>query len=297
MTTTITASMVKELRERTGAGMMECKKALTEANGDMESAIESMRKAGIAKAAKKAGRIAAEGNIAVKISDDAQSASMVEVNCETDFVARDQNFLNFSALVAQTVLETRLMDVQALSAVTPGQSSSTLEQIRLELVNKLGENVQIRRAVVLTADEKIGTYVHGGRIGALVALSAGSPELAKDIAMHVAASNPIVISPESVPQELIEKETEIFKAQSLESGKPLEIVEKMVSGRINKFLAEISLLGQPFVKEPNITVGNWLKQHHAQVTGFFRFEVGEGIEKPVEDFAKAVMDQISGGNT
>lgn len=289
----ITANDVKELRERTGAGMMECKKALVAANGDIEAAIEAMRKAGTAKAAKKAGRVTAEGLIEVKINSDGQSAAMVEVNCETDFVGRDANFKAFVTLVAQTALTAGTTDIAKLSQ-TAASNGQTIEQARQELINKVGENVQIRRMVLIKATGIVGAYVHGGRIGALVALSAPKAELAKDIAMHVAASNPQFINPEEVPLDLINHEKEIFKAQSADSGKPADIVEKMISGRISKFVNEISLVGQPFVKDPAKSVGQLLKAEQTGVTQFVRFEVGEGIEKPVEDFAEAVMAQISG---
>ncbi len=293
--TNITADMVKELRERTGAGMMDCKKSLVEAGGDIEAAIEAMRKAGIAKAAKKAGRVASEGNVAIKISGDGKSAAMVEVNCETDFVGRDSSFLAFVDAVAQTALQTKIGDVAELANAQLANNGHTVEQARLELVTKLGENIQIRRVALLNASGIVGSYVHSGRIGALVALSAANPELAKDLAMHIAASNPLVVDPKDVPAELINQEKEIFKAQSAESGKSADIIEKMIGGRINKFLAEVSLLGQPFVKDPAVNVGKLLGNAKAEVQAFVRFEVGEGIEKVQEDFAKAVMDQIGGG--
>jgi elongation factor Ts len=294
-TTTITAEQVKELRERTGAGMMECKKALVAASGDIEVAIEAMRKAGTAKAAKKAGRITAEGMVDAKISTDGKTAAMVEVNCETDFVGRDANFKTFTTQLAQTVLATQVTDINELANATLTGSSQTVEQARQELINKIGENIQVRRVIVVKAtDGTIGAYVHGGRIGALVALSTNKPELAKDIAMHVAASNPQVTEPEQVPAHLIEQEKAIFMAQSAQSGKPADIIEKMVTGRISKFTNEISLTGQPFVKDPSKTVGQLLKAEQSTVTQFVRYEVGEGIEKVVEDFAEAVMAQISG---
>ncbi|HVV68886.1 MAG TPA: translation elongation factor Ts [Gammaproteobacteria bacterium] len=293
---TITANQVKELRERTGAGMMECKKALQEANGDVEAAIEAMRKAGVAKAAKKAGRVTAEGIIEIKLSTDGLSAAMVEINCETDFVGRDTSFKEFAVAVAHSVLANKITDINTL-ANTPLSSgnSQTVEQARQELISKLGENIQIRRVALINATGRMGGYTHGGRIGVIVALDAGQVELAKDVAMHIAAANPSTIDPKDVSAELIAKEKEIFIAQTAESGKPPEIVEKMVAGRISKFLNEVSLLGQPFVKEPSKTVGTLLKEHKANVTAFARFEVGEGIEKPVEDFAEAVKAQIGGG--
>jgi elongation factor Ts len=290
----ISASDVKELRERTGAGMMECKKALVAAEGNIEAAIDAMRKAGTAKAAKKAGRITAEGLIEIKVATDGRSAAMVEVNCETDFVGRDTNFKAFVTAVAEAALTANTTDVAKLSEAAIPNSSQTVEQARQTLVTTIGENVQIRRIALLKASGTVGAYTHGGRIGALVALSAANPDLAKDIAMHMAASNPQVIKPEEVSQDLIAQEKEIFKAQSAESGKPADIIEKMIAGRIAKFVNEISLIGQPFVKDPSKSVEQLLKAAQAEVTQFARFEVGEGIEKVVEDFAEAVMAQISG---
>lgn len=291
---TISASIVKELRERTGAGMMECKKALLNVNGDIEAAIQAMRTAGTAKAAKKAGRITAEGLIALRVSTDAHLATLVEVNCETDFVGRDVNFATFVQAIVATTLAQKITDVATLATLTLAGSTQTVEQARQELINKVGENVQIRRIACVQSAGTIGAYVHGGRIGALVALSKDDGALAKDIAMHVAASNPQVIHPNQVSQTLIQNEKEIFIAQSADSGKPREIIEKMVSGRISKFMNEISLIGQAFVKDPSQSVGQLLKAAQAEVTQFVRFEVGEGIEKPVEDFAEAVMAQVGG---
>ncbi len=293
----ITANDVKELRELTGAGMMECKKALVASNGDIKAAIDAMRKAGTAKAAKKAGRITAEGLIDVKVSANGQLATLVEVNCETDFVGRDANFKAFVASLVDSALTTQTADINQIADVSLSGSTHTVEQARQELINKVGENVQIRRIALVKSSGTIGSYVHSGRIGALVALSVDNPTLAKDIAMHVAASNPQVIAPEEVPAHLIAQEKEIFMAQSANSGKPSEIIEKMVSGRISKFVNEISLVGQPFVKDPATTVGQLLQSAQARVTQFVRFEVGEGIEKPIEDFAEAVMAQVSGDNT
>ncbi len=291
----ITATQVKELREITGAGMMDCKKALEAANGDMDAAIEAMRIAGTAKAAKKAGRVTAEGGIAISCSADGLSAAMVEVNCETDFVGRDTHFKEFATHVAQAALKAGAKDVDALAAL-PLTSGSTVEEARQELINKLGENVQVRRMAYLQATGVVGSYVHSGRIGVLVCLSTPNVELAKDLAMHIAAANPTTISPEEVSADLVAKEKEIFIAQSASSGKPADIIEKMVAGRIAKFLNEVSLTGQSFVKDPNQTVGALLKQAKAQVTAFARFEVGEGIEKQVEDFAEAVRAQIGSGS-
>ena len=291
---TITAQMVKELRERTGAGMMECKKALVETQGDIELSIENMRKSGMAKAAKKAGRVASEGRIDVKVSEDNVLAAMLEVNSETDFVARDSNFTEFTQSVLDLVLTSQTTDVDAILNLQM-KDGQTVEETRQALINKLGENIQIRRAIILKSEGTLAGYVHGDRIGSLVALSTTDQPLAKDIAMHIAASNPQVIKPEDVSEDLVQKEKDIFAAQSAESGKPPEIIEKMVTGRINKFRNEIALTGQPFVKDPNQTVANLLTSAKADVTAFARFEVGEGIEKEVEDFAEAVMAQVSGG--
>ena len=295
--TAISAALVKELRERTGAGMMECKKALENpnVNGNIEKAIEELRKSGRTKADKKAGRIAAEGM--VLIGSDHHRTAMLELNCETDFVGRDVNFLEFAKAALQTVLVTGVADVHAFgAALMHGQQGKNVEEARQELVAKVGENVQIRRILVLNhTGDTIGHYLHGNRIGVLVRLDVNKLDVARDIAMHIAASRPLVIAPEEVPAELIEKEREIYSAQATSTGKPADIVEKMVVGRIKKFLDEVSLLGQPFVKDPAITVGQLLAQHHAKVLAFYRFEVGEGIEKVVEDFKEAVMSQIQGG--
>lgn len=292
---TISASLVKELRERTGSGMMECKKALLQANGDIEAAIKAMREAGITKAAKKAGRVTAQGSIEIKISADGHMGIIVEVNSETDFVARDSNFKAFAKTVAETAFDSQVTDLDALAHLNTPEGH-TIEQARQALISKLGENVQIRRIGMLKTTGILGSYIHGDRIGVLVALSKADAALAKDIAMHVAAANPQNIHPEEVSQELIQQEKEVFIAQTAESGKSPEIIEKMVQGRINKFLNEITLLGQAFIKDPNETVGNLLKKHQTEVTGFIRFEVGEGIEKQVEDFAEAVKAaQASGG--
>jgi elongation factor Ts len=290
----ITASMVKELRERTGAGMMECKKALTETGGDMEAAIDLMRKSGQAKADKKADRVAAEGQVMVALSDDATRAAIVEVNCETDFVAKDENFEKFADQVASLVLASAPADVQALMALDTGDGS--LEQGRAALVAKIGENVQVRRFERLEAADgsRLGFYRHGNRIGVVVELSGGDAELAKDICMHIAASRPVCVDESEVPPALLEKEREIFSAQAAESGKPPEIVEKMVTGRIKKYLAEITLVGQPFVKDPDKTVGKLLEGAGATVRRFVRYEVGEGIEKKSENFAEEVMAQARG---
>lgn len=290
----ITAAMVKELRERTGAGMMECKKALGEANGDMEAAIEIMRKSGAAKAVKKAGRIAAEGKIAVAMNDAGNQAAIVEVNCETDFVAKDDNFVAFVDEVAACILENTPTNVDALNG-TALKDRKSVEEVRQELVAKVGENIQIRRFAIMDVEGGVmASYLHGTRIGVLVALKGGNEELARDIAMHIAASRPVCLDESGVPAELLAKEREIIRAQAEESGKPAEIVEKMVEGRIKKYLAEITLVGQPFVKDPDTTVGKLLAGAGAEVVDFVRYEVGEGIEKKQEDFAAEVMAQAKG---
>jgi elongation factor Ts len=291
----ITATQVNELRKRTGAGMMECKKALEACEGDMERAIDELRKSGRAKADKKAGRTAAEGTVAILTSAEGKHAVILEVNSETDFVARDANFLAFVQAVATTILQGSLVDMDALGACQLAGSHQTVEEARHELVGKVGENVQIRRSILSNpAAVYVGTYIHGNRIGVMVELDVDNAELARDIAMHIAANKPLVISPEDVPQDVIQREKEIYLAQASNSGKPQEIIEKMVSGRLKKFLDEVSLLGQPFVKDPDITVGSLLAKHRAKVTAFHRFEVGEGIEKSAEDFKEAVMSQVQG---
>lgn len=292
--TAISAGMVKELRERTGAGMMECKKALETSKGDMELAIEELRKSGRTKADKKAGRVAAEGMVAM--ADNGKQVAMIEVNCETDFVGRDANFVAFVKAAAETALKAGESDVSKLSALTLHGTSTTVEEARQELVTKVGENVQIRRIVLSNQSSAVaGTYIHGSRIGVIVELDADNKELARDIAMHVAASRPLVISPEQVPQDIVAKEKEIYLAQAATSGKPQDIIEKMVMGRLKKYLDEVSLSGQPFVKDPDTTVGALLNKNRAKVLAFHRFEVGEGIEKIVEDFREAVMQQVQGG--
>jgi elongation factor Ts len=290
----ITAALVKELRERTGAGMMECKKALVEMDGDIDAAIEHMRKTGLAKADKKAGRAAAEGLIVFKSSADNKTTSMVEVNCETDFVAKGDDFINFANAVAELALEQKSSDAEALKAATL-PSGETVADTTKALIAKIGENMNVRRVVTRSTDGVLGHYLHGGRIGVLVELQGGDEALAKDIAMHVAASNPACVSEADVPAELIEKEKEIFSAQAAESGKPAEIIEKMVGGRIKKFLKEVTLLGQPFVKNPDQTVEQLVKDAGATVVSFERMEVGEGIEKKEENFAEEVMAQVKGG--
>ena len=280
----ISAALVKELRERTGLGMMECKKALVEAQGDIEVAIEELRKSGQAKAAKKAGRTAAEGVVAVKVADDASFGVLVEVNSETDFVARDDNFLGYVSKVVDAAFARKEADVAALMA-------GELEEDRLALVQKIGENISVRRIAIVEGGV-IGSYVHGNkRIAVLTKLEGGDAELAREIAMHVAAVNPQVVNKEDMPAELVEKEKEIFAAQAEQSGKPANIIEKMIEGRISKFLAESSLVEQPFVKDPDTTVGALAKKAGATVISFVRYEVGEGIEKEEVDFAAEVRAQ------
>ncbi len=285
----ISASMVKELRERTGAGMMECKKALVESAGDMDAAVEALRTSGQAKADKKSGRIAAEGRI--EIATEGNKALLLEVNSETDFVAADDNFMAFAKAVAQTALMNGIEDAAALNAATLADGR-TVETARTELVAKVGENISVRRVAQLSSADNLGSYTHGARIGAVVALQGGDAELARDIAMHVAATNPTCIDESGVPAEMLESERRIFSEQAAESGKPADIIEKMVTGRVAKFLKEITLLGQPFVKDPDVTVAKLLKSAGATVTGMARFEVGEGIEKKQENFAEEVMKQI-----
>ncbi|MBU6470128.1 MAG: elongation factor Ts [Gammaproteobacteria bacterium] len=287
---TISASLVKELRARTGAGMMECKKALAETGGDLERAVAHMRKAGLAKADKKAGRIAAEGRIA--IAQTSAAAAMVEVNCETDFVANGEDFKAFATQVAQALLEQAPQDLAALATLRLADGHF-VDTARRELVAKIGENVSVRRATHFRSGATLGSYLHGVRIGVLVELQGGDTVLARDVAMHVAASRPLCVSPDQVPAEVLDKEREIIRAQSADSGKPEAIIEKMVEGRLRKYLAEITLLGQPFVKEPEITVDKLLARHGAKALRFARFEVGEGIEKKQEDFAAEVKAQAA----
>ena len=283
----VTAALVKELRERTGAGMLDCKKALVETDGDIELAIENMRKSGQAKAAKKAGRIAAEGVILTKV--EAGKATMLEVNCETDFVARDEGFLAFGNKLLDVAFENNLNDIEALNAAEV--EGGVVSEVRDALVAKIGENISPRRVLTVEGDN-LGAYVHGGRIGVVAILTGGEEELAKDVAMHVAASSPQFVKPEQVPAEVVEKEKAIQIEIAMQSGKPAEIAEKMVVGRMKKFTGEISLTGQPFVKDPSVSVGELLKSNNADVVNFVRFEVGEGIEKKTEDFAAEVAAQM-----
>ena len=288
----ITAAMVKELRERTGSGMMECKKALTEVGGDIEAAVEMMRKAGLAKADKKAGRVAAEGLLGLAVSADGKSAALVEINCETDFVSKGDDFQGFVQAVADLALATKPSDVEALKAAD--MNGKSVDAVRQELVAKIGENIQVRRSQIVDAAGAVASYQHGTRIAVLVDLEGGDAELGKDIAMHIAASKPVCVDESGVAPELLAKEREIVTAQASESGKPANIVEKMVDGRMQKYLKEITLLGQPFVKDPDQTVEKLLKSAGATVKKFARIEVGEGIEKKKENFADEVMAQVKG---
>ena len=286
----ISASMVKELRERTGAGMMECKKALVETDGNLDEAAEFLRKSGQAKADKKATRVATDGRIV--IASGADKAVMVEVNSETDFVAKDENFVAFANAAADTALASGITDVAAFAneALADGRS---VETARTELVAKVGENISVRRIAAVKTTGLLGAYTHGARIGAVVALDGGDEALARNIAMHVAASSPMCIDKSGVAAEELERERRILTEQAEASGKPADIVEKMVHGRISKYLKEITLLGQPFVKDPDISIGKLLESAGASVTSFVRFEVGEGIEKKQENFADEVMKQIN----
>lgn len=283
--TTITASQVKELRERTGAGMMECKKALVEANADVDEAVTILRKRGIAKAAKRAGKVAAEGTVVIKVAEDRKSAFMIEINCETDFVARDENFTKFANMVAEKGLAAATDDVASLEGV---------EDERQQIVHKLGENVQLRRAAYITSTGCVAAYNHGVRIGVLVALDQDNESLGKDVAMHVAALNPQALDENSMDPALIAKEREIFADNARQSGKPDNIIEKMVEGRIAKFLKESCLVSQPFVRDPDQTIAALLKAGGSNITSFIRFEVGEGIEKEEVDFAAEVRAQVEG---
>jgi elongation factor Ts len=292
----ITADTVKQLRERTGAGMMECKKALVETKGDLDAAAELMRKQGLAKADKKATRVAAEGVIVIAKGSDARTAAMVEVNCETDFVARGPDFRAFAEAVAACALATRPADLAAL-AEAPLASGESVEQRRRELVAKIGENISVRRFEVMTTPDQLGAYVHGTRIGALVAVKGGEASLAYDLAMHVAASSPKFLSAQQVPADVVAKEREILTEQAQGEGKPPEIVAKMVEGRLRKALSEITLYGQAFVKDPEVTIEKLVKGAKAEVVAFERFEVGAGIEKRADDFVAEVMVAAKGAGS
>lgn len=288
----ISAALVKELRERTGAGMMDCKKALLESGGDIDGAIEAMRKSGVAKAEKKAGRVAAEGVILFR-EVSGGGGLLLEVNCETDFVAKDGNFLEFANGAADAAQKSGADSVEALAAQPFGGGS--IESRRTELVAKIGENISIRRVVRMqSTGGKVAAYIHGGRIGVLVDLHGGDADLARDVAMHIAASRPLCIAEAELDRDLLARERDIYRAQAAESGKPADIVEKMVNGRMAKYVNEVTLLGQPFVKDPDTTVGKLLKGRSASVAAFLRIEVGEGIEKKTGNFAEEVMAQARG---
>lgn len=289
----ITAAMVKELRQRTGAGMMECKRALTETDGDMEKSIEQMRISGLAKADKKSDRTAAEGVVVIKIADDGKSVAMVEINSETDFVAKADDFTVFVNNLVATVLASKPADLDALLAVEVDGVS--VEEQRKALIAKIGENIQVRRFVLQTTESgTFGTYLHGQRIGVICELSGGDVALSKDIAMHIAASKPVCVSEANVPADILTKEKDILIAEAKESGKPDAIVEKMVEGRMRKYLAEITLLGQSFIKDPDQTIAKLLGASNATAVFFQRYEVGEGIERKVDNFAEEVMAQVKG---
>ncbi len=297
MSTTISAGMVKELRERTGSGMMECKKALVEADGNMDLAIENMRKAGLAKADKKSGRIAAEGIIGVKVSEDGKAVAIVDINCETDFVAKADGFVSFVNSVTAALLNADHIDTEADLLAMPLEDGVTVDEIRRGLISTLGENITIRRFERFkTTEGGTACYLHGNKIGVIVELAVSDFELGKDIAMHIAASKPVCVSEDQVSADTIAKEKEIFLAQQEEKikGKPADIIEKMVTGRVSKFLAEVTLLGQPFIKDDKITVGKLVESKGNKAIRFIRFEVGEGIEKKEENFAEEVMAQVRG---
>jgi elongation factor Ts len=292
----ISAAMVKELRERTGAGMMECKQALVDEGGDVEAAVENLRKKGQAKADKKAGRIAAEGAIGLALAANAASGALVELNSETDFVAKQDEFREFADMLARRALDERPGDVNALLAlpVEAGAGQSIEERIR-DMVMRIGENITLRRFQIVESDGgSVRAYVHGGRIGVLVDVSGADEAVGKDIAMHVAASRPLAVDESDMPGGLLDKEREILTAQVADSGKPPEIQEKMITGRLKKYLGEVTLLGQPFVKDPDQSVAKFLAGAGAKIGGFSRFEVGEGIEKRTDNFAEEVMAQVQG---
>jgi len=283
----ITAGMVKELRELTGLGMMECKKALTETAGDMKAAEDLLRIKSGAKANKAASRVAAEGIVGSFISADGHKGALVEINCETDFVSKNEDFVAFAKAVAQMVAEQNIQDINALSAAKL-PSGQTVEEVRQALIMKLGENISLRRLVRAETSGRLTTYLHGTRIGVMVDSTGGDEQLGKDIAMHIAASKPVCVSKDQVPAELLENERKIFSAQAAESGKPADIIAKMVEGRIAKYLAEVTLMGQPFVKDPDQTVEKLLASKKASVSAFTMYVVGEGIEKKVVDYAAEV---------
>lgn len=296
---TISAAMVKELRTRTGAGMMECKNALMETEGDMDAAAQLLRTKGAAKADKKSARVAAEGAVVGKTDELGRTVVLVEVNSETDFVAKDANFIEFANHVAETIITQRPGSPDDLQHCLIAGDKRSVEEARVDLINKIGENIGVRRFILQDAStdsSTISTYFHGNRIGVYVELSGGREDLGKDLAMHVAASRPVCVSEDDVPEELIAKEKEVYTAQARETGKPEEIMEKMIQGRLKKYLNEITLLGQAFVKDPDKTVQQLLASENAKVIGFRRFEVGEGIEKREDDFVAEVMAQANKDN-
>jgi len=287
----ITASLVKELRERTGSGMMECKKALVECDGDIEAAAEFLRKSGAARADKKAGRVAADGAIKTILTGDSKTGVILEINSETDFVAKDENFQSFADVVLQTLLEQKPNSVADLYDLSL-ESGQSVKQALHALIGKVGEKIDIRRFEIIESEQAVASYLHGNRIGVLVDSSAES-DMARNVAMHIAAVSPQFIDETSVPTEFIEKEKGILIAQAEDSGKPPEIIEKMIQGRLKKFLAEVTLLEQPYIKDEDQTVGELLANAGASISGFVRYEVGEGIEKKVEDFATEVASQLN----
>ncbi len=288
----ISAALVKELRERTGSGMMECKKALVETDGDIDAAAELMRKQGLAKADKKAGRVAAEGRIVIETDPGSGRTVILEANCETDFVSGGDDFSEFAEAVAKAILAHAPADIEALDGVALA-SGETVDEARRALIARIGENITLRRfRLIERGGDRVGNYLHGTRIGVVVDVSGGDEALARDLAMHIAASRPVCVTADEVPQEMLDKEREILVAQAQDSGKPPEIIDKMVEGRLRKFLGEITLYGQPYVKDPDLAVEKLLKQADARVLGFERYEVGEGIEKQEDNFAEEVMAQV-----
>ncbi len=287
---TVTAQLVKELREITGVGMMDCKKALSETDGDLEKAVEYLRKAGQAKADKKASRVAAEGKILISADTENNQHTILEINCETDFVAKDEKFNKFSESVLQALTRNSVSTVEELSGIE--ENGSTIDDERKKLIAEIGENISIRRFSFLNSDNTVGSYIHMGRIGVMVEVEGSQDEdLAKDLAMHIAANNPLYKDQNDVPAKELEKEKEILKAQALAEGKPEDIIEKMIQGRLNKYLEQITLYGQPFVKDPDIKVSKLLENAGASIKGFIRYELGEGIEKKKDDFVEEVKKQ------
>ena len=292
---TISSEDIKKLRERSGAGILNCKKALEAANGDIEAALDAMRKAGQDNAAKKEGRAAAEGLILSKVSTDQRYAAMIEVNCETDFVSRGADFRSFVTAILDQAFTAKVSDRDALLAMPyQGSGGQSIEEARRDLVAKLGENIQVRRLAAVETSGVLGVYLHGDRIGVLINLTKGTPELAKDLAMHIAASKPLVVNGKDLGEDILAREKAIYIAQSQATGKPADIIEKMVAGKMSKFMSEVSLLGQGFIKDPNTLVAEVLKQANAEVDSFVRFELGEGIEKKVVNFAEEVMGALRG---